>query len=139
MRFFFLIFGFGISGAIALGIAVHVGRDAWRLRQDGLRATALVVEMMRDREDGFNAAPKFRFQDAQGAEHTVASHFYRHPPAYRVGDSVAVIYERSNPEHASIESFANLWMLPLFVGGAGGLFVFVSGLLLLGRVFLGRR
>jgi hypothetical protein len=68
-----------------------------------------------------------------------SQNFFHDPPAYHVGDEAKIIYDRLNPEHASIDSFTNLWMLPLFAAGAGGLFLLVSGILVLRRAFLGSR
>jgi hypothetical protein len=129
VRFLFLITGLGVGGIVAVIIALHTGAGAWRLAREGSRTTALIVEMVRDHEEGGSAAPKFRFKDGEGAEHTVASNFYRHPPAYHVGDTVKVIYEKANPEHASIDSFGHLWMVPLCAAAAGGLFLLASGVL----------
>lgn len=48
------------------------------------------------------------------------------PPAYRVGETVSVLYLESNPYDARIESFMSLWFLPLFFGGLGAIFLGVG-------------
>lgn len=54
------------------------------------------------------------------------------PPAYRVGDTVNVLYLESNPNDARIESFRSLWFLPLLFGGIGAIFLAVGARMILG-------
>jgi hypothetical protein len=41
------------------------------------------------------------------------------PPAYRVGESVRVYYNRADPSAAIIDSFADRMLLPVVFGGIG--------------------
>jgi len=59
-----------------------------------------------------------RFQDRTGSN----------PPAYRVGETVEVLYDPARPEAATIASWTNLWLFPIILLAAGGLFV-LSGVL----------
>jgi hypothetical protein len=136
MKLLLAAFGSILFGVGALAMSLWTGIHSWRLIHHGGRTTGSIVEMHRgDREsDNLSAAPRFRFRDAAGLEHTVLSNFYHYPPAHRVGDSVKVVYDRSDPENARIDSFAYLWFAPVFTAGFGALFLPIGLLLFYARI-----
>lgn len=60
-----------------------------------------------------HGAQQIQFTDSVGTN----------PPAFRVGETVTVLYLESNPYDARIESFSSLWCVPLIIGGMGGIFL----------------
>ncbi len=51
------------------------------------------------------------------------------PPAYRVGDTVTVLYDPAHPEDAHIKSFLGAisrWLLPAITGGMGLIFMTIA-------------
>jgi hypothetical protein len=61
----------------------------------------------------------FAFRDAAGTEHRVRSRALMPVRMHRYGDSVPVLYDPANPANARIESFWELWALPVGLGVAG--------------------
>jgi hypothetical protein len=45
------------------------------------------------------------------------------PPTFHEGDTVTVLYDATDPSHATIQSFEQLWLLPVMFSGMGLLFV----------------
>ena len=54
------------------------------------------------------------------------------PPAFRVGETVNVLYLESDPNDARIESFTSLWLAPMIFGGIGTIFLAVGARLIFG-------
>ena len=61
-------------------------------------------------------APTFRFQDSAGVRHTVSSSLLKAPPAFHVGESVRILYLTGSPQTAHIDSFWEIWLLPILLG-----------------------
>jgi hypothetical protein len=49
------------------------------------------------------------------------------PPAFDIGEAVAVLYDRSDPRDARIDSFFQLWFAPLILGFLRLVFTAVGG------------
>ena len=49
------------------------------------------------------------------------------PPAFDVGEPVAVLYDPAEPEEARIDSFFQLWFAALILGGIGLVFASIGG------------
>jgi hypothetical protein len=50
---------------------------------------------------------------------------------YEVGDEVPVYYDPANPAEVVLRDFNMLWVAPLVVGGLGGMFALMGGLVTL--------
>jgi hypothetical protein len=75
-------------------------------------------------------APVFTFKAADGVTYTVSSDTGSSPAGFAVGETVRVLYQSSDPDEAKIDSFAQLWFMPM-VFGFLGLVTITAGLLLL--------
>ncbi|SEF59827.1 Protein of unknown function [Bryocella elongata] len=109
-----------IFGVTSIGIA---GYEGWFLHR-AVAATGTIVSMdvREDVGDGGTVVtyvPVFTFT-TQGREVAVHSNAGGKEDAYRIGQTVAVRYLASDPEHAQIESFGQTWGLSLgFLIAAG--------------------
>ena len=109
---------------IALGCAALAGAlgtmlYSWHFISVAQRTIGAIVEMREqtDKDSGLTSfAPTFRFQDASGSTHTVASDFFSSPPEFHVGDSATILYHPSAPEDARIDSYWQIWGLPSLFG-----------------------
>jgi hypothetical protein len=63
----------------------------------------------------FYYSPRIRFQATDGHEIDFVSGGGRYPPKYTVNETVAVLYDPQDPNHAEINSLVVLW------GGAIGM------------------
>jgi hypothetical protein len=66
--------------------------------------------------------PVISFQTEKGENIEFKSGAGSNPPSYRKGDRVNVRYDPENPYHSSIDSFFNLWFLPLLLSVMGFIF-----------------
>ena len=83
-----------------------------------------------DEETGRKGQARFRaavgFTSRDGREISFHSEVATTHRDYRVGDSVRVLYDPRDPEHAEIASFVRLWLLPLVLLLFAAVFFYVS-------------
>lgn len=83
--------------------------------------------------------PVIRFADRGGQEHMLYSRMGSRPAAFAVGERVTVLYDPTNPDHASIDSFFGLWAVPAILGIIGVFNLFMGFFfLILAPVFIPR-
>jgi hypothetical protein len=109
-----LIIGSCLGLIVALGMTAYT----WHFTRVAQHAAGTVIEMreQKDKEGGISHAPTFRFQDSAGGQHIVSSGMYQEPPAFHVGDTVGVLYLPNDPQTASIDTFGQVWGLPVLFG-----------------------
>jgi Protein of unknown function (DUF3592) len=71
----------------------------------------------------------FSFKAEDGQTYKVTPNLNERPAPYKIGDTVPVVYDKTNPDNASISSEKEMWDLPIHFGLAGT-FVFAIGLFL---------
>jgi hypothetical protein len=109
-------------GAISLVASIVTYIHACRFVDSAARAEGTVIKMVerRSRDSGTMYSPVFVFRDAQGRNHEIYSSVSRYPPAYKVGETVTVLYDGDDPDHAKLDGFFDLWLVPLVLGIIGG-------------------
>lgn len=123
-----------IFGCLAAGLGVY---EAWFLHRVD-KATATVVSM--DVHENVDAngnvsvsyAPVFTFT-AQGREVTVHAAVGGNEEAYRIGQTVPVLYAASDAQHAEIDSLGQKWGLAIAFGIAAAACGLVGGAMRLSR------
>ena len=116
---------------LALTVFVIWNTTAWLKRTVEVQGT--VVEMLRTRDKentGWMYEPVVRFETAEGKTITFEANFRSSPPAYRVGDTVTVVYLPDAPERAKIRSFLSLWIGPMIMAIVGTVFFGVGASML---------
>jgi hypothetical protein len=63
---------------------------------------------------------------AEGVTRTLVSSSGTNPPAHAIGDTVTVNYPPCHPERGQINSFMDLWFLPLIIGGIGAVLILAT-------------
>lgn len=58
---------------------------------------------------------------------------------FEIGDEVTVFYNPERPENARLDWFPALWLVPVLLGGIGGLFLILSFIFLLVAVLTKRK
>jgi hypothetical protein len=77
------------------------------------KATGTVINFAKTMgRSGYLYCPQVDFADETGKRIGFQSKVGAQPPAYAVGQRVQVIYKRSNPLEAEIDSLASLWFAP---------------------------
>jgi len=73
--------------------------------------------------------PVLRYRTQEGATKEVVSAVGSNPPRYKEGDSIVILYDPARPDDMRIHSFGNVWIVPLILGGVGGIFIIVGAVL----------
>ncbi len=72
--------------------------------------------------------PRFEFTASDGRRYTVTNRYGSNPPDYDAGDSLPILYPANSPDKAVLNTFEDLYELPLILGGASLLMLLMSGL-----------
>jgi len=116
----FRLIRFILLASMLLGV-VFAAFMLWRtvsLLRVAAKASGVVVEEVRrsSQDGGTSYAPRVRFHARDGKAVDFVSSISSSPPRYVVGDRVSVIYDPANPSRARINSFWDLWFLPMILG-----------------------
>jgi hypothetical protein len=114
-----------VMGTVWLVAAVALGGRTLLFLRTSVAAKGAVVSNVRVEQrsdDGRVAttfAPEFTFIGADGKSYTVMSASSSNPPEFAEGQAVRVLYNPVNPGSARIDSFRQLWLLPILFGAFG--------------------
>ncbi len=99
-----------LVGMIGLYYAYVQYQKTRQLLSSGIVTTATVIELIGDQgEDGDLYKPKFRFMNAQHKPVEFTSDMSSKPPAYEIGDQVAIVYLPAQANDARVISYWNLF------------------------------
>ena len=121
-------FGYLFS-ALSLGFLIAAAGSAIgvnRFVQSSEKATGTVVALV-EKQDAENKsttyAPVFTFTTTDGLVQSITSSISSSPAGFSVGEQVPILYRRDDPAGAKVDSFWQLWFLPILLAGFG----FVAG------------
>jgi hypothetical protein len=129
MKFVRLILG--IFAVIGLGLligSIFAFRQTRHFLQSAVPVPGVVIENVwresRSANNGTSGSfhPRIRFRTLDGQEISFITNTGSSPPSHRVNDPVTILYDPQEPHHASIKSFAELWLLPTILCGLGIVF-----------------
>jgi hypothetical protein len=125
VKYLFVLLGAGmLIGAIALQSSTR------HFLASASRAQGTVVALApRYSNNNTTYAPVVRFNDGS-RDIQFTSPSSSSPPGYNIGETVPILYLRSNPYNAKIDSFFLLWGGSLIIGIIGGVFLLVGGCLI---------
>ncbi len=115
-----------------IAIGGYFGYENYLLTTHGTKTTGQVIELVSSysSKGGRTYAPVFEFVTPDQQSHTVRSHVYSNPASFSVGERVNILYPTNKPEEAEINSFTQLWLLPLvFVIVGGIMFLIGAGMI----------
>jgi hypothetical protein len=122
---------FGIFFVVGMGLligGIFAFQHTRRFLQTAVEVPGVVTENVwrEDRTSDNRASwafyPRIRFRTADGQEISYISNTGSSPPSYRVNEPITILYDPQQPQHASIKSFVELWLLPVLLGGMGLVF-----------------
>jgi hypothetical protein len=126
-RLVFVIF-LGV-GAVMLAVAVFTYLHTRTFIAGAAMADGVVIENVWSSSSSSRSSgtyhPRVRFR-ANGREFVFVSSVGSSPASFRVNDAVQVYYNPENPDNARINSFGELWLLPLIFGSLGVVFSLVG-------------
>lgn len=126
-----------VAGPVLLLISAGTGVERALFVRSSLFADGVVVDSRYIRSvrrpNTWTCAPIFRFTAKNGMSFTVTSNTGQNPCPWRPGDSVRVLYQEDHPGNAHIDSFFQLWLLPVVFAALGGICTFFPLLIFLRR------
>ena len=119
-----------LIGLIFFGIGAGLTYHQLIFQQDALQTTGEVVNLSESCDDDgctFNPVVLFTTQEGEAVYYT--SNFSSNPPAYDIGEAVAIFYKSENPEKAIIAGEGDI--LSTIFMSVGGI-VILAGLIFFG-------
>jgi hypothetical protein len=131
-------------GLVFCGVAIYFAHDTQSFVDRAVMVRGEVVDLQWERRTGNSSSsgnyhPVVRFTTDAGEQRTFRSSFGSSPPSYWVGETVDVLYDRTDTYDARIASFWSLWLVQLIFGGVGAVFLMLSGGVLFARLLAARR
>lgn len=125
---------FSLIGATFFGIALFSFIHTQNFIKTAASSEGVVLELKTvesslRKSRGFTYAPVVKFKTPDGKDIQFQSSTSSNPPEFSVGQTVPVLYNRSNPQEAQVDSFVQLWLLPTVFGGFGIIFMVVGATL----------
>jgi hypothetical protein len=105
---------------VMLGAASYYGQTSWALSQSGVSVEGTVIALKESpatQDSGVTYYPVIKY-DVGGQTYTFESSNSSDPPAYNVGERVWLRYDPADPHRARIDSWYELWLMPVMLGGA---------------------
>ena len=105
---------------VMLGGAYYYGHTSWALSRSGVSVEGTVIAMKESpatQDSGVTYYPVIRYE-VGGQTYTYTSSNSSDPPAYHVGERVWLRYDPADPHRARIDSWYELWLMPVMLGGA---------------------
>jgi hypothetical protein len=99
------------SALLAIALILWLLQRRW-VRAAG-RASGEIVEVVKRSRYTTNMVPVVRFHTEDGREVTFRGRVGSRPSPYRVGDGVAVLYDRASPARAMVNSTLTVMLLPI--------------------------
>jgi hypothetical protein len=133
---------FALTSVILLGAGVYTYNQTKKFLENSMMAQGVVVGLASQsssRGPGQTHCPIIRFQTHQGETITARGSLCSSPPSYKKGEKVTVRYDPKDPPNISIDSFFELWFLPLILSGIGAVMGAVGVPMILVSLFSARK
>jgi hypothetical protein len=117
----FLLAGLGLLAGSFFAIQHTRGFLATAVPADGVVVENVLSSNSNSngRGSSWSYFPRVHFRSAEGRDVDFVSNSGSNPPSYAINQPVPVLYDPQNPNHASINSFGQLWVLPMILGILG--------------------
>ena len=117
---------------LPMAFAAHWYDRTGSFLKEAVKTRATVVEVEeRHSDEGPMYHPVFSFTDREGNVHRIRSSLGENPPGYRVGDTIHVYYDPTNPGKNKLDRFVTLWLGPVLLAVMGIFFLMFGGLIFL--------
>ncbi len=116
---------FLLVGLAMLSGAVYSFVTTWRFIGGAIAADGVVIaleESWSSSDGDYTYHPRVAFETEDRRRFEFTGDTGSRPAAFDVGEPVRVLFDPAMPETARIDSFFQLWLLPLILGGLGTVF-----------------
>ncbi len=108
---------------LVVGVMIYQGTQSFLSQSKSAEGEVIDLVMGTSNSSGSRSSyPVVRFKSDDGQVVTFQGSMGSSPPDFHVGERVTVRYHVENPHDARIESFVQLWLLPMVFGGLGLIF-----------------
>lgn len=115
------------GGLIMLGVAGWFIYSSWQITATGVSGTGTVIDLEESSNEGSVAySPVIEFTATNDQTYTFTGGAASNPPAYAIGDRVALRYDPANPDNVRIDNPWNLWGWAAILGCGGGLLILIQ-------------
>jgi len=124
-----LLLFLAVSG-ILICAGIYTGVKTSSFETHASRAVGTVIENVPSMNTSENVVyyyPKIEFETTRGESLIIISTAGANPPAFEVGQTVTLLYDRQKPTHAEIDSFRNLWLWTMVFSSIGAVFAIIGG------------
>lgn len=129
----FLVFNLFVVGMAAL--TIWFGSQSYQVTKNGDTATGTVTEMVESNtEDGCCVYSPIVEYKVDGRTFSIDSKNASDPPSYHVGQQVEIIYNRTTPSEGAINSWSELWLVPVILGLATVILAVVLNLIAINKI-----
>lgn len=114
---------------------------AFELRSKGIMVIGHVIDFQNDRSHVRNGVtvhgvfPMIAYDDASGESHTIRRKLAKPLSRLKIGDAVEVIYLPNQTNEGIVNTWDEIWLLPLFLGFMTIAFLFALRLVLKGTLW----
>lgn len=119
-----LVFFLGFLSVVLGTVAFVTYNHAQTLLAEGGTTTGTVVKLESSAKGAYY--PIVRFKTESGEELTERGKVGSSPPEHREGETVAVLYNKTNPKDWCINSWLNLYFLPTLFGAFASALLFAA-------------
>lgn len=118
---------FTLIGLLLLSIALYLVTNTRQFIATALFTEGTVIGLSESSDDdGITYYPIVRFTSRNDRESEFVSNIGSSPPSFEVGDTVEVAYLADDVSSARINTFGQLWTIPLILGFIGVIFSSIS-------------
>ena len=105
-----------ISAVIMLGVSIWYAISSYGFYSNGIEVESTVVrlESSHSSDSGTTYSPVYRYI-VDGQEYEYESVNSSSPPSHDVGEVVTLLYDPDDPGRARVNSFWELWLLPVIL------------------------
>ncbi|OUL27776.1 hypothetical protein BV378_08385 [Nostoc sp. RF31YmG] len=136
---FFLVFGSifaGIGSIFAVTGAIFViNTHSFVGTAESIQGTVIDLKLRSSTDSKGRSSsvyyPVVKFTPSSGEPTIFESSTGSKPPAFSKGQQVEVLYNPQKPNSAMINSWLELWFLPVMFTGMGSIFVLIGGVVLI--------
>ncbi|MBD2361156.1 DUF3592 domain-containing protein [Anabaena minutissima FACHB-250] len=127
---FLRLFGsiFAGIGSIFAVIGIIIGLNTRSFVATSVKTSGTVIDLIRRSKVYY---PVVKFTPSSGDPTTFEANSGSNPPAFKKDQPVEVLYHSQEPNSARINSWADLWFLPVIFTAMGSLFVLIGGIALI--------
>ncbi len=117
---------FSCVGVGLLALTFYLYTQQVNFMKQAIPAQGTVSDLSLGGEDNDVYFPSITFKSKEGELIHFTSNVGSNPPSHRVGETVEILYDPSDPNKAQINDTFELWLAPIITGFIGAIFTLIG-------------